>query len=133
MESAANPSNVNLSNQEGENVLVGDVSREQENVVQAAKTELNVESPNHEGNEHAKGLKLALIALALCLGVFLVALGMFIFSLSFKPSEVGGSLPGLANTYSLTLQTTASLPRQFQRLQTNSTALTVSAGMEVVR
>ncbi|KAF7525283.1 hypothetical protein PCG10_005168 [Penicillium crustosum] len=89
MESAANPSNVNLSNQEGENVLVGDVSREQENVVQAAKTELNVESPNHEGNEHAKGLKLALIALALCLGVFLVALGMFIFSLSFKPSEVG--------------------------------------------
>ncbi|KAJ5419113.1 uncharacterized protein N7487_002663 [Penicillium crustosum] len=89
MESAANPSNVNLSNQEGENVLVGGVSREQENVVQAAKTELNVESPNHEGNEHAKGLKLALIALALCLGVFLVALGMFIFSLSFKPSEVG--------------------------------------------
>lgn len=133
MESTAISSHVNLSNPEGENALVGDVSREQENVAQAEKPELNVENPNSEGTEYAKGLKLALITLALCLGVFLVALGMFIFSLSFEPSKVGGKLQGLANTYSLTLQTTASLPRQFQRLQTNSTALTMSAGMEVVR
>lgn len=90
MESTANSSHVNLSNQEGENVLLGGISREQENVVQAAKAEANVENPSPEGTEHAKGLKLALITLALCLGVFLVALGMFIFPMSFKPSKVGG-------------------------------------------
>lgn len=79
MESTANSSHVNLPNQEGENTLVGDVSREQEDVVQAGKAELNVEHTMSEGTEYAKGLKLALITLALCLGVFLVALGMFIF------------------------------------------------------
>ncbi|OQD93726.1 hypothetical protein PENSOL_c030G06826 [Penicillium solitum] len=89
MESTAISSHVNLSNPEGENALVGDVSREQENVAQAEKPELNVENPNSEGTEYAKGLELALITLALCLGVFLVALGMFIFSLSFEPSKVG--------------------------------------------
>lgn len=92
MESAANSSHVHLPNQDGENILVGDVSRE-ETVVQAAKAELNLEHPadtKPEETEYAKGLTLALITLALCLGVFLVALGMFIFLLSFKPSNVGG-------------------------------------------
>lgn len=82
MESAANPSHVDLSEKEGEKTLPVDVSPEQQKVVQTEKSEVNAEHPageptTREVAEHTTGPKLALITLALCLGVFLVALGTF--------------------------------------------------------
>ena len=89
MELTANSSLVNLPEQEEGNKLPGHASCEQEKVAQTAKAELNAEQPagettTPEGTEHRKGPQLALITLALCLGVFLIALGLsIVFSLAF--------------------------------------------------
>lgn len=85
MEPTAHSSHVDLSEQHVEKTLTVDVLPKQEKVGPTEKAELNSEHPagaptTCEGTEYPKGLKLALITLALCLGVFLVALGTFTFS-----------------------------------------------------
>ena len=74
MESAANLSRVDPSEQEGEKALTNNVSLKQESVVSNAE---QADDTAREVTERPTGPKLALITLALCLGVFLVALGTF--------------------------------------------------------
>jgi hypothetical protein len=85
MESTTHSSHVDLFEQHAEKTLTGDVLPKQEKVGQTEKAELSLGNPaggptTCEGTEYPKGPQLALITLALCLGVFLVALGTFALS-----------------------------------------------------
>ncbi|KAJ5382714.1 Major facilitator superfamily domain general substrate transporter [Penicillium concentricum] len=125
MESTVNSSHVNLSEQEGEKKLTGDVSTKQEKgLVQPAATELKpenltLEPTTNEGAEHPTGPKLALITLALCLGVLLVALDNSIIATAIpKITSQFHSLDDVGWYGSAYLLTTASLQLLFGKFYT---------------
>ncbi|KAJ5489845.1 Major facilitator superfamily domain general substrate transporter [Penicillium expansum] len=124
MELTANSSLVNLPEQEERNKLPGHVSCEQDKVAQTAKAELNAEQPageptTPEGTEHRKGPQLALITLALCLGVFLIALDNCIIATAIpKITDQFHSLDDVGWYGSAYLLTSASLQLLFGRFYT---------------
>ncbi|KGO77802.1 Major facilitator superfamily domain, general substrate transporter [Penicillium italicum] len=136
MESAANSNHVDLSKQEEGNKLTGDISREQEKVVQIEKAELNAEHPaseptTPEGTEYPTGPKLNLITLALCLGVFLIALDPRLTYIILLPADnciIATAIPKITDKFhslddvgwygSAYLLTSASLQLLFGRFYT---------------
>ncbi|KAJ5950761.1 uncharacterized protein N7479_009174 [Penicillium vulpinum] len=123
MESAEHTSQANLAKKE-EKSLTGDIFPEQEKVVvQTAPAELNAEHAGQpttpEGTEHPKGPTLALITLALCLGVFLVALDNSIIATAIpKITSQFHSLDDVGWYGSAYLLTTASLQLLFGKFYT---------------
>jgi hypothetical protein len=93
MEPTNSPNHVAVSEQEKERRISATPSMPDEKtdvLVQTATAEPDKQHPSlkasttrEDGTEYPTGLKLALIALALCLSVFLVALGMFSLSFNF--------------------------------------------------
>ncbi|KAJ5804551.1 uncharacterized protein N7518_000854 [Penicillium psychrosexuale] len=117
MESAANPSRVDPSEKEEEKALTNDVSLKQESV--AINAEQADEPTAREVTERPTGPKLALITLALCLGVFLVALDNSIIATAI-PKITGQfhSLNDVGWYGSAYLLTTASLQLLFGKFYT---------------
>ncbi|CAI7619037.1 unnamed protein product [Penicillium glandicola] len=124
MDSTAKSSHVNLSEKETEKTL-DDVSPTQERVL--VQTEMAGPNAEHsvgepvmrEGTEHATGPKLALITLALCLGVFLVALDNSIIATAIPKITVQfHSLDDVGWYGSAYLLTTASLQLLFGKFYT---------------
>ncbi|KAJ5188558.1 Major facilitator superfamily domain general substrate transporter [Penicillium cf. griseofulvum] len=124
MESTANASHNHLSDQEGEKTLTGDIAAEEKVLVQPAAAELNAQHPpvdptTSEGTEHLTGPKLALITLALCLGVFLVALDNSIIATAIpKITSQFYSLDDVGWYGSAYLLTTAALQLLFGKFYT---------------
>ncbi|KAJ5158517.1 Major facilitator superfamily domain general substrate transporter [Penicillium coprophilum] len=123
MEFTAKSSHIDLSEQE-EKTLTSHVSPEQEKGLQPVAAELNtehlsVEPTTSEGTGHQTGPKLALITLALCLGVFLVALDNSIIATAIpKITSQFQSLDDVGWYGSAYLLTTASLQLLFGKFYT---------------
>ncbi|KAF3030551.1 hypothetical protein E8E15_007924 [Penicillium rubens] len=124
MESTTHSSHVDLSEQHAEKTLTDDVLPKQEKVGQTEKAELSAEHPaggptTCEGTQYPKGPQLALITLALCLGVFLVALDNSIIATAI-PKITGQfhSLDDVGWYGSAYLLTTASLQLLFGKFYT---------------
>ncbi|KAJ6180746.1 hypothetical protein N7519_011207 [Penicillium mononematosum] len=124
MESTTHSSHVDISEQHVEKTLTGDVPTEQEKVGQTEKAELSAEHPADgpttcEGPQYPKGPQLALITLALCLGVFLVALDNSIIATAIPKITVQfHSLEDVGWYGSAYLLTTASLQLLFGKFYT---------------
>lgn len=103
MESTNVPGHIDISKHEKDTTLRSTSLPEDKTntLVQTATAEPDNEHPSikatttrEDGTEYPKGPKLALIALALCLSVFLVALGI---SCLFFQSSISGLIGNFAN------------------------------------